>query len=155
MTDDGQFDASRWEKTAWINTAVPNANRVADFLNGGRDSFETDRRAAAAMLAAAPAMAAVVPGVLAFHRRAVRFLTVEAGGVLRQFLLDDPAGVAVILVPPLLVDQWARRPAATWRSRPTRPAGSSTSTTTRWCCRMSARSRSRRRRARWWHSTRS
>jgi ATP-dependent helicase HepA len=33
--------------------------------------------------------------------------TVEAGVILRQFLLDDPAGQAVILVPPLLLDQWA------------------------------------------------
>ncbi len=33
--------------------------------------------------------------------------TVEAGVVIRQFLLDDPAGQAVVLVPPLLLDQWA------------------------------------------------
>ena len=36
------------------------------------------------MMAAAPAMAAIVPAVLAFHQRAVRFLAVEAG--VRQFL---------------------------------------------------------------------
>jgi hypothetical protein len=84
MMDDGQFDASRREKAAQINTAVPNAARVADFLNGGRDSFEADRRAALSMLGAAPAMAAIVPGVLAFHQRAVRFLALEAG--IRQFI---------------------------------------------------------------------
>jgi hypothetical protein len=85
MMDDGQFDASRREKAAaLINTAVPNAARVADFLNGGRDSFEVDRRAASSMLGAAPATAAIVPGVLAFHRRAVRFLALEAG--VRQFI---------------------------------------------------------------------
>jgi S-adenosyl methyltransferase len=84
MIDDGQFDASRREKAAGINTAVPNAARVADFLNGGRDSFETDRRAASSMLRAAPAMAAIVPGVLAFHQRSVRFLALEAG--IRQFI---------------------------------------------------------------------
>lgn len=33
--------------------------------------------------------------------------TIEAGIVLRQFLLDESHGRAVILVPPLLVDQWA------------------------------------------------
>ncbi len=33
--------------------------------------------------------------------------TVEAGAILRQFLLDDPAGHALALVPPLLIDQWA------------------------------------------------
>src|SRR5580693_6284141 len=90
MIDDGQFDASRREKAAQINTAVPNAARVADFLNGGRDSFEADRRAALSMLGAAPALAAIVPGVLAFHRRAVRFLALEAG--VRQFI-DVGAGL--------------------------------------------------------------
>ena len=84
MIDDGQFDASRREKAAQINTAVPNAARVANFLNGGRDSFDADRRAALSMLGTAPAMAAIVPGVLAFHRRAVRFLALEAG--IRQFI---------------------------------------------------------------------
>jgi ATP-dependent helicase HepA len=33
--------------------------------------------------------------------------TIEAGVVLRQFLLDDPSGRAAVVVPPLLVDQWA------------------------------------------------
>jgi S-adenosyl methyltransferase len=84
MIDDGQFDASRREKAAQINTAVPNAARVADFLNGGRDSFDVDRRAASSMLGAAPATAAIVPGVLAFHQRAVRFLALEAG--ISQFI---------------------------------------------------------------------
>jgi len=84
MIDDWQFDAVRREKAAWIDTAVPNASRVADFLNGGRDSFDVDRRAASAMLAATPAMAPIVPAVLAFQRRAVRFLAREAG--LRQFI---------------------------------------------------------------------
>ncbi len=32
--------------------------------------------------------------------------TIEACVVLRQFLLDDPAGAAAVIVPPLLVDQW-------------------------------------------------
>src|ERR1700722_5684370 len=90
MIDDGQFDASRREKAAQINTAVPNAARVANFLNGGRDSFDADRRAALSMLGTAPAMAAIVPGVLAFHRRAVRFLALEAG--IRQFI-DVGAGL--------------------------------------------------------------
>ena len=63
---------------------MPNAARVADFLNGARNNFEADRRAARVMLAAAPAIAAIVPAVLAFHQRAVRFLAREAG--IRQFL---------------------------------------------------------------------
>jgi ATP-dependent helicase HepA len=32
--------------------------------------------------------------------------TIEAGAVLRQYLLDEPRGQALILVPRLLVDQW-------------------------------------------------
>ena len=84
MVDDWQVDATRREKAALVDVAVPNAARVADFLNGGRDSFEADRRAAWAMLAAAPAVAAIVPGVLAFQERAVRFLALEAG--VRQFI---------------------------------------------------------------------
>ena len=84
MIDDRQLDATRRAKAERIDTAVPNPARVADFLNGGRNNFEADRRAARAMLAAAPAIAAVVPAVLAFHQRAVRFLALEAG--IRQFL---------------------------------------------------------------------
>ena len=84
MIDDWQLDAIRRAKAERIDTAVPNAARVADFLNGGRNSFEADRRAAWAMLGAAPAMAAIVPAVLAFHQRAVRFLALEAG--IRQFI---------------------------------------------------------------------
>jgi hypothetical protein len=84
MIDDLQFDATRRAKAARIDTASPNAARVADFLNEGRNNFDADRRAARVMIATAPAVAAIVPAVLAFHRRAVRFLALEAG--IRQFL---------------------------------------------------------------------
>jgi hypothetical protein len=84
MDDDWRLDATRRAKAAQVDAAVPNAARVADFLNGGRDSFEADRRAARTMLAAAPAVAAIVPAVLAFQERAVRFLALEAG--VRQFI---------------------------------------------------------------------
>jgi ATP-dependent helicase HepA len=33
--------------------------------------------------------------------------TVEAGVVLRQYLLDNRTGIAVVIVPPLLIDQWS------------------------------------------------
>jgi ATP-dependent helicase HepA len=33
--------------------------------------------------------------------------TVEAGVVLRQYLLDNRSGTAVVVVPPLLIDQWS------------------------------------------------
>jgi hypothetical protein len=84
MIDDGQFDASRRVRAERIDAAVPNPARVADFLNGGRNNFEADRRTAQTMLAMAPAIAAIVPFVLAFHQRAVRFLARDAG--IRQFL---------------------------------------------------------------------
>jgi hypothetical protein len=84
MIDDWQLDALQRAKAARIDTAVPNAARVADFLNGRRNNFEADRRAARVMTATAPAIAEIVPAVLAFHQRAVRFLALEAG--IRQFL---------------------------------------------------------------------
>jgi hypothetical protein len=90
MIDDRRLDAVRRAKAAQVGAAVPNAARVADFLNGRRNNFEADRRAARVMLAAAPAIGAVVPAVLAFHQRAVRFLAREAG--VRQFL-DVGAGI--------------------------------------------------------------
>jgi hypothetical protein len=89
MIDDRRL-AATGRKAEGIDTAAPNAARVADFLNNGRDNFEVDRRAAWAMVAAAPAMAAIVPAVLAFHQRAVRFLVSDAG--IRQFL-DVGSGI--------------------------------------------------------------
>src|SRR3984885_4854710 len=83
MIDDWQVDALRREKAAQIDPAVANAARVADYLNGDRNNFEADRKAARIMLSRAPAIAAIVPAVLAFQQRAV-FLAVEAG--VRQFL---------------------------------------------------------------------
>ncbi len=84
MIDDRQQAGAGRREAGWFDTTAPNAARVADYLNSGRDNFEADRRAARAMIAAAPAMAAIVPDVLAFHQRAVRLLALEAG--IRQFL---------------------------------------------------------------------
>ena len=83
MIDDGQFEGTQ-RNAGWLDAAVPNPARVADFLNGGRNNFDADRRTAQTMLSIAPAIAAIVPFVLAFHQRAVRFLALEAG--VRQFL---------------------------------------------------------------------
>jgi hypothetical protein len=91
MIDDGQFEASARSRAERIDTAVPNPARVADFLNGGRNNFEADRRTAQTMLMIAPAIEAIVPFVLAFHQRAVRFLAREAG--IRQ-VLDVGTGLA-------------------------------------------------------------
>jgi hypothetical protein len=84
MIDDSQRSEIQRAQAARIDTAVPNPARVADFLNGGRNNFEADRWTARSMLAAAPAIAAIVPAVLAFQQRATRFLALEAG--VRQFL---------------------------------------------------------------------
>ena len=41
--------------------------------------------------------------------------TIEAGVILRQYLLDDRQGCALLLVPPLLLDQWAEELEAKFR----------------------------------------
>jgi SAM-dependent methyltransferase len=58
--------------------------RVWNYLVGGRDNFEVDRKAAAQLVAAAPVMEQVAPASRAFLRRAVTYLAAEAG--IRQFL---------------------------------------------------------------------
>jgi hypothetical protein len=67
-----------------IDTSVPNAARVRDYLVGGRDNFEADRKAARLLISAAPVMADYGPASRAFLRRAVTYLAEEAG--MRQFL---------------------------------------------------------------------
>jgi hypothetical protein len=65
-------------------TTEPNAARVADYLCAGRNNFEGDRRAARALVAAAPITATIAPTGRAFHHRVVRYLVSEAG--VRQFI---------------------------------------------------------------------
>ncbi|HEY6497578.1 MAG TPA: SAM-dependent methyltransferase [Trebonia sp.] len=84
MVDDWGEDATRRAKAALISTTVPNAARVADYLYGGQNNFEADRKAARALAASAPVIEAIAPAVRAFQRRVLRFLVVEAG--IRQFL---------------------------------------------------------------------
>jgi hypothetical protein len=90
--NDWQHDPVRREKAALIDTSVPNAARVADYLSGRRNNFEADRSAARSMLATAPAIAEIMPAVRAFQHRVVRFLAAETG--IRQFL-DIGAGLPV------------------------------------------------------------
>lgn len=73
-----------------IDPTEANPARTADFLDGGRDNFEADRKAARSMMAAAPVVRVIVPAARAFHRRMVRYLVAEAG--VRQFL-DIGAGL--------------------------------------------------------------
>jgi hypothetical protein len=92
VTDDWQQDETRREKSARIDASVPNFARVGDYLRGGRSNFRADRKAAQALIAAAPVLATIGPAVGAFHKRVVRYLTIEAG--ISQFI-DIGAGLAV------------------------------------------------------------
>jgi hypothetical protein len=67
-----------------IDTTAPNVARVWNYLVGGRDNFEADRRAARLLISAGPVMAEVGPVSRAFLRRAVTYLAAEAG--VGQFL---------------------------------------------------------------------
>lgn len=83
MADEWLKGTTRPVKVTQIDATVPNVARVWNYLVGGRDNFEADRKAARQLISVAPAMAEVAPASRAFHGRAVRFLT-EAG--IRQFL---------------------------------------------------------------------
>jgi S-adenosyl methyltransferase len=84
VAEDWGEDETRRAKAALISTLVPNAKRVADYMYGGQNNFEADRKAARSLAAAAPVVAAIAPAVRAFQQRALRFLVTEAG--IRQFL---------------------------------------------------------------------
>ena len=84
MEDGWLHDSTRLTKAALIDVTTPNAARVADYLGGGRDNFEADRRAVRSLVAAAPVFSASFAAARAFHQRAVRYLVAEAG--IRQFL---------------------------------------------------------------------
>ncbi|HEY7260489.1 MAG TPA: SAM-dependent methyltransferase [Trebonia sp.] len=84
MSDDWPVDATRRDKAALIDTTVPNPARVGDYMSGGQDNFEADRRAARALAATSPVVSTVIPALRGFHQRAMRYLVAEAG--IRQFL---------------------------------------------------------------------
>jgi len=77
--DDWRHDATRRAKVALIDTTTPNPARVGDYLYGGANNFEADRKAARTLMAAAPATAMIAPAARAFHQRVVRYLAGEAG----------------------------------------------------------------------------
>jgi S-adenosyl methyltransferase len=94
MADDwGEDDATRRAKAALISTTVPNAARVVDYLYGGQNNFEADRRAARALGTTAPVVADIPSAVRAFQQRVLRFLVTEAG--IRQFL-DIGTGLPLV-----------------------------------------------------------
>ncbi|HEY3883468.1 MAG TPA: SAM-dependent methyltransferase [Trebonia sp.] len=84
MDDEWLKATSRLIKPAQIDSSVPNVARVWNYLIGGRDNFEADRRAARQLVAASPVMAQVALASRAFLRRTVTYLAAEAG--IRQFL---------------------------------------------------------------------
>lgn len=88
MEGEWRKEGTRQARAALIDAATANAARVADYLDGGRDNFEADRKAVLAMMAVAPVVGTIVPAAGAFHRRAVRYLAAEAG--MRQFLATGP-----------------------------------------------------------------
>lgn len=92
MGDDWRQDATRRAKVALIDTSTPNAARVGDYLYGGANHFEADRKAARTLIAAAPSTTTIAPAARAFHQRVVRYLVTEAG--ITQFL-DIGTGLAV------------------------------------------------------------
>ena len=84
IIDDWQEERTRRARAALVNATVPNPARVLDYLDGGRNNFEADRKAAHSLIAAAPVVATIAPAWRAFHCRVVQYLVHEAG--VRQFL---------------------------------------------------------------------
>jgi hypothetical protein len=86
VADSWRHDSTRRAKAALIDTTVANWARVGDYLVGGRDNFEADRRAVRRLGAAgmASVVSAIPAAARAFRQRAVRYLVAEAG--IRQFL---------------------------------------------------------------------
>ena len=93
MADDWGEEATRRAKAELIDPTVPNAARVVDYLYGGQDNFEADRKAARALASTAPVIVAIAPAVRAFQQRVLRFLVAEAG--IRQFL-DVGTGLPLV-----------------------------------------------------------
>ncbi len=93
MADDWGEDSTRRAKAALISTSVPSAARVLDYMNGGQNNFEADRKAARMLAVTAPVTTAIAPAVRAFQQRVLRFLVTEAG--IRQFL-DIGTGLPLV-----------------------------------------------------------
>jgi hypothetical protein len=84
VADEWLKETTRPVKKAQIDTSVPNVARVWNYLVGGRDNFEADRKAVRQLIATAPVMEHVGLASRAFLRRTVSYLAGEAG--IRQFL---------------------------------------------------------------------
>ncbi|GLX99641.1 MULTISPECIES: SAM-dependent methyltransferase [Actinoplanes] len=67
-----------------LNTAVPHSARIYDYLLGGKDNFDADRKAAADIVKASPSLPISMRANRDFLARSARFLAEDLG--IRQFL---------------------------------------------------------------------
>jgi S-adenosyl methyltransferase len=67
-----------------LNTAVPHSARIYDYLLGGKDNFEADRQAAAAIVEASPSLPISMRANRQYMARVAHYLAAERG--IRQFL---------------------------------------------------------------------
>ncbi|HEY0936119.1 MAG TPA: SAM-dependent methyltransferase [Trebonia sp.] len=93
MAELWEEDATRRAKAAQISTTEPSAARVADYLYGGQNNFEADRKAARVLATAAPGIGAIAPAVRGFQQRVLHFLVAEAG--IRQ-IVDIGTGLPLV-----------------------------------------------------------
>jgi len=67
-----------------LNTSVPHSARIYDYLLGGKDNFEADRTAAAAIVEASPSLPISMRANRQYMARVAHYLAAECG--IRQFL---------------------------------------------------------------------
>jgi hypothetical protein len=67
-----------------LNTSVPHSARIYDYILGGKDNFEADRIAAAAIMEATPDIPVSMRANRQFMARVAHYLAAERG--IRQFL---------------------------------------------------------------------
>jgi hypothetical protein len=79
--------------TGEIDPSRPSIARVYDYVLGGRENFEIDRRASTALFAAVPESRQLAQENRALLRRAVRWLVAEAG--IRQ-IVDFGSGLPTV-----------------------------------------------------------
>jgi hypothetical protein len=67
-----------------LNTSVPHSARIYDYLLGGKDNFEADRQAAAAIVESSPSLPISMRANRQYMARVTHYLAAERG--IRQFL---------------------------------------------------------------------
>ena len=67
-----------------LNTSVPHSARIYDYLLGGKDNFEADRQAAAAIVESSPSLPISMRANRQYMARVAHFLAADRG--IRQFL---------------------------------------------------------------------